>query len=129
MISVAEAGLQRWQQVFGKRLATPLPEKRRREPSMSFQAYLDALEDKTGKTPDELLALAAERGYGPATKAGVIVDWLREDFGVGRGHAMAFVHVLKQGPTISDKHVGSTGSHRDESNTLRLDGKAKRTSP
>jgi hypothetical protein len=70
MISVAEAGLQRGQQVFGKRLATPLPEKRRREPSMSFQAYLDALEDKTGKTPDELLALAAERGYGPATRPG-----------------------------------------------------------
>jgi hypothetical protein len=94
---------------------------------MSFQAYLDAIEDRTGKTPEELLALAAERGYGPETKAGVVVDWLREDFGVGRGHAMAFVHVLENGPTISDEHVGTAGTHRDESTVLRLDGKARRT--
>ncbi|MDQ4038281.1 MAG: DUF4287 domain-containing protein [Actinomycetota bacterium] len=94
---------------------------------MSFQAYLDAVEDKTGKTPQELVDLAADRGYGPETKAGEIVDWLKNDFGIGRGHAMAMVHVIKNGPGIGDKHVGTTGSHRDESNVLRLDGKAKRT--
>jgi hypothetical protein len=93
---------------------------------MSFQAYLDSIEDKTGKTPRELLALAIERGYGPDTKAGEIVQWLKEDFDLGRGHAMALVHVIKNGPGISDKHVGSTGTHRDESNLLHLDGKANR---
>lgn len=94
---------------------------------MSFQAYLDAIEDKTGRTPAELVAEARERGYDrPGTKAGVIVEWLKEDYGVGRGHAMALVHVIKNGPGISDKHVGTTGSHRDESNTLLLDGKANR---
>ena len=37
---------------------------------MSFQAYLDNIETKTGKTPRELLALATERGYdAPATKS------------------------------------------------------------
>jgi hypothetical protein len=36
---------------------------------------------------------------------------------------MALVHVIKNGPKISDKHVGTDGSHRDESNTLNLDGK------
>jgi hypothetical protein len=36
---------------------------------------------------------------------------------------MALVHVIKKGPQIGDKHIGSTGSHRDESNVLRLDGK------
>ena len=30
---------------------------------MSFQAYLDNIEDKTGTTPDELLAMAKEKGY------------------------------------------------------------------
>jgi hypothetical protein len=94
---------------------------------MSFQAYLDNIEAKTGKTPDELITLAKEKGYdAPETKAGTIVDWLKEEFGLGRGHAMALVHVLKQGPEISDKHVGSTGAHRDESSTLRLDGVAQR---
>ncbi|GAA4255064.1 DUF4287 domain-containing protein [Dactylosporangium darangshiense] len=94
---------------------------------MSFQAYLDALETKTGKTPRELLALAAERGLeGPATKAAPVVDWLRDDYGVGRGHAMALLHVIKNGPKIPTKHVGTTGAHRDESDTLWLDGKATR---
>lgn len=93
---------------------------------MSFQAYLDAAEDKTGRTPNELVALAAARGYDATTKATVIVDWLKEDFGLGRGHAMALVHVIRNGPTISDKHVGTTGVHRDDSNLLHLDGKANR---
>jgi hypothetical protein len=39
---------------------------------------------------------------------------------------MALVHVIKNGPTISDKHVGGTGTHRDPNNVLRLDGKANR---
>lgn len=94
---------------------------------MSFQAYLDAVEDKTGKTPQKLIDLAAERGYGADTKAGEIVEWFKTDFGVGRGHAMAMVRVIKNGPGIGDKHVGSTGSHRDDSRLLRLDGKAHRT--
>ena len=91
---------------------------------MSFQAYLDNIEAKTGKTPNEFVAMAREKGYdAPETKAGTIVDWLKQDFGLGRGHAMALVHVIKNGAQIGDKHVGSEGTHRDESNTLRLDGK------
>jgi len=94
---------------------------------MSFQAYLDAAEAKTGKTPAELIAAAHERGYGPDTRAGEIVQWLKDDYELGRGHAMALVHVIKNGPTISDKHIGSTGTHRDASNVLNLDGKANRS--
>ncbi|WP_024793950.1 DUF4287 domain-containing protein [Tomitella biformata] len=91
---------------------------------MSFQAYLDTIEDKTGLTPRQLLALAHDRGLDkPPVKAGAIIDWLKEDYGLGRGHAMAVVHIVKNGPTISDKHVGSAGSHRDESTELWLDGK------
>ena len=94
---------------------------------MSYQAYLDALEKKTGKTPQQLLDEAAARGFGPATKAGVVVDWLKEEYGVGRGHAMAFYGVLKNGPVAPEQHVGSTGPHRDESAILRLDGIAARS--
>jgi hypothetical protein len=93
---------------------------------MSYQAYLDAIEARTGRTPQALLDEAAERGYGPTTKASVVVDWLRDDYGLGRGHAMALVGVLKNGPTVPEKHVGSTGSHRDASPTLRLDGTSAR---
>ena len=38
---------------------------------------------------------------------------------------MALVHVIKNGAQISDEHVGTEGSHRDGSNTVRLNGKAK----
>jgi hypothetical protein len=94
---------------------------------MSFQAYLDAIEDKTGLTPRQLLDAARDKGFdAPGTKAGEVVAWLAEDYGIGRGHAMAMWHVIKNGPGISTKHVGTTGSHRDESDTLWLDGKADR---
>lgn len=93
---------------------------------MSFQAYLDTIEEKTGRTPAELVALAHERGFDSSTKATPIVDWLRTDFDLGRGHAMALVHVIRNGAGIGDRHVGSTGVHRDESATLRLDGIANR---
>ncbi|GAA1571286.1 DUF4287 domain-containing protein [Kribbella hippodromi] len=92
---------------------------------MSFQAYLDKIEAKTGKTPRELVDEAKGRGYDAKdVKAAVITDWLKEDYDLGRGHAMALVHVIKNGPRISDKHVGSTGTHADASNMLWLDGKA-----
>ncbi|GAB3120506.1 DUF4287 domain-containing protein [Glaciibacter psychrotolerans] len=90
---------------------------------MSFQAYLDTIEDKTGLTPRALLAQAHERGLdAPPVKAAAIIDWLKEDYALGRGHAMALVHVIKNGPTISEKHVGTDGVHRDESTELWLDG-------
>lgn len=90
---------------------------------MSFQAYLNAVETKTGLTPRQLLALAQAKGFGPDTKATPIVEWLKEDYGLGRGHAMAMVHVITKGDQISDKHVGSEGSHADASDRLWLDGK------
>ena len=34
-----------------------------------------------------------------------MVAWLKDDYDVGRGHAMALYGVLKNGATISDKHV------------------------
>lgn len=93
---------------------------------MSFQAYLDAAEVKTGRTPQEIVDLAQAEGFGAETKAGPILEWLKSEFDLGRGHDMALVHVIKNGPGISDKHVGTTGTHRDESDVLRLDGVAAR---
>lgn len=90
---------------------------------MSFQAYLDTIEKKTGKTPRHLIDEAKARGFdGPGVVAGDVVAWLAEDYGLGRGHAMALVHVIKNGPKIDSKHVGSGGTHNDESDLLWLDG-------
>lgn len=92
---------------------------------MSFQAYLDAVETKTGKTPRQIVEEAKSRGFDdPNVKAGQILDWLKADYALGRGHGMALVHVIKRGPEIDLKHVGTAGVHRDESNMLWLDGAA-----
>jgi hypothetical protein len=64
---------------------------------MTFQAYLDSIKAKTGKTPDDFKVLAEKKGLlKPGVKAGQIVSWLNEDFGLGRGHAMAIVLLLQQ---------------------------------
>jgi hypothetical protein len=93
---------------------------------MSFQAYLDNIESKTGLTPRQFIDRASERGFGENTKSTPIVEWLKEDYDLGRGHAMALVHVITKGAKIDAKHVGTTGSHRDESETLWLDGVASK---
>lgn len=68
---------------------------------MSFQAYLDNIKAKTGKGPEEFKALATEKGFlingklNPTTKAGEIVDWLKADFDLGHGHAMAIYALFK----------------------------------
>ncbi|MDQ0642600.1 DUF4287 domain-containing protein [Microbacterium murale] len=90
---------------------------------MSFQAYLDNIETKTGLTPRQFIELAREKGFDESTKATPIVAWLKEDYALGQGHAMALVHVITKGPQISSKHVGTGGTHADAVDTLWLDGK------
>jgi Domain of unknown function (DUF4287) len=64
--------------------------------TMTFQAYIDNIEAKTGKTPDDFRKLAEKKGpLEPDVKAGQIVDRLSEDFDLGRGHAMAIYATLK----------------------------------
>ncbi len=58
---------------------------------MSFQAYLDTIKAKTGKTPDDFRALAAQKGL---TKYSEIMVWLKTDFGLGHGHANAIAQLL-----------------------------------
>jgi len=94
---------------------------------MSFQAYLDNIEDKTGLTGRQFLALAHEKGLdAPGTKAGAIVDWLAADYDLGRGHAMAIVYIIQKGTKVPGKHVESGGAHSDPAAELWIDGKASK---
>lgn len=64
---------------------------------MSFQAYLDNIKAKTGKTPEDLYRLALKNGmYSPDMKAAELVAWLSKEFGLGQGHSMAIWAVWKQ---------------------------------
>lgn len=68
---------------------------------MSFEAYLRNIKAKTGKSAADFKQLAEFEGFtrggrlAPGVKAGAIVQWLKQDYGLGHGHAMAIVAVLK----------------------------------
>ncbi|WKN47927.1 DUF4287 domain-containing protein [Nocardioides sp. Arc9.136] len=93
---------------------------------MSFQAYLDKAEEKTGLTPRQLVDQANAHGLDAGSRTSEVIAWFKSEHGLGHGHAAALAHVVVKGPTISAKHVGTTGSHRDDSATLWLDGRATR---
>jgi len=70
---------------------------------MSFQAYIDNIKTKTGKSPDDFRKIALKKGLlKPDTKAGQIVSWLKKDFDLGHGHAMAIYKVFKDAGEFSD---------------------------
>ena len=68
---------------------------------MSFKAYLDNIKAKTGKSPDDFRQIAEQKGFlqngelSSKTKAGDIVKWLKDDFELGHGHAMAIYALFK----------------------------------
>lgn len=68
---------------------------------MSFQAYINNIQEKTGKKPDDFKKMAGEKGFfvagklNPKTKATEITNWLKEEFGLGHGHAMAIYATFK----------------------------------
>ena len=68
---------------------------------MSFQAYLDNIQTKTGKTPADFKKLAEKKGFlkngklAEGVKAGEIVQWLKDDFELGHGHSMALFALFK----------------------------------
>ena len=68
---------------------------------MSFQTYIDNIKTKTGKSPDDFKKLAETKGFlkdGKLTeglKAGAILTWLKDDFDLGHGHAMAIYATFK----------------------------------
>ncbi len=77
---------------------------------MTFQAYLDTVKAKTGKTPDDFRRLAQKKGL---TSSKEIRAWLKEEFGLGHGHAQAVVAALESAaaPKVTkdeaiDKHFG-----------------------
>jgi hypothetical protein len=75
---------------------------------MSFQAYLNNIKTKTGKSPDDFKRLAEQKGFlqngqiTAGTRAGDIVKWLKEDFELGHGHAMAIYALFKGIKSESD---------------------------
>jgi hypothetical protein len=72
---------------------------------MSFQAYIDNIKTKTGKTPLELKQTAEKAGvYKRDMKAGDLAKFLKDEFDLGHGHSMAIWLVFKnEGWVDTDK--------------------------
>ena len=68
---------------------------------MSFQAYIDNIKKNTGKTPDDFKKLAEKKGFlkkgelVKTVKATEITNWLKDEFELGHGHAMAIYTTFK----------------------------------
>ncbi|WP_114937120.1 DUF4287 domain-containing protein [Mucilaginibacter endophyticus] len=66
---------------------------------MSFQGYLKTIKEKTGKEPADFRQLAEEKGFTKngdlLAKAGDVTNWLKADFELRHGHAMAIYALLK----------------------------------
>ena len=68
---------------------------------MSFQAYIDNIKEKTGKSPADFRKLAEEKGFlknaelVKTVKATEITNWLKDEFELGHGHAMAIYMTFK----------------------------------
>ena len=70
---------------------------------MTFQAYLDTIKRKTGKTPEELKLAAEKAGmYRYDMKAGELAAWLKKEYGLGHGHSMAIWLIFKQRGWVPD---------------------------
>jgi hypothetical protein len=66
---------------------------------MTFKAYLENIQAKTGKSPDNFLETASKKGF---IKNGKIVAeyadllaWLMSDVGLERRHANAIIYYLR----------------------------------
>jgi hypothetical protein len=59
---------------------------------MSFQAYLDNIEAKTGKQPDDIVGMVRAQGL---SKPAEVIAWLKREFDLGHGHSMAIVSLLR----------------------------------
>jgi hypothetical protein len=68
---------------------------------MSFQAYLDNIEANTGLKPKAFVQKAEEKGFltnrvlTTGVKATEITDWLKKEYELGHGHAMALFAYFK----------------------------------
>ena len=71
---------------------------------MSFQSYIDNIKTKTAKTPEDFKNQMDQEGILRSDmKATELVLWLKENYQLGHGHAMAIWAVFKSKGWVKDK--------------------------
>jgi hypothetical protein len=59
---------------------------------MTYKAYISNIRAQTGRGPDEFLAEAEKRGL---TTHAELLLWLKQDCGLGHGHANAMILYIR----------------------------------
>jgi hypothetical protein len=70
---------------------------------MSFQAYLDNIHAKTGKSAQDFINMAKKKKL---TEFKDIISWLKKDHGLGLGHARAIAEIIRHGDTSGTLNLG-----------------------
>jgi len=77
---------------------------------MSFKAYMENVEAKSGKSRDELYRIASEKGFIVEGKTVVahkkLLEWLKSNIGLGHVYAnfvIAYLRLRTREPKISEK--------------------------
>jgi Domain of unknown function (DUF4287) len=74
---------------------------------MTLQAYIDNIRAKTGMSPKDFVRRARAKGLlRPDVTVKEVVGWLKDEFGLGYGHALAIYALLK--PKMGKKGHGAT---------------------
>ena len=68
---------------------------------MTYKAYIDNIKSKTGKTPEDYLKMAKQKGL---SKYSDLLKWLKNDCGLGHGHANAIILYI-QDPELGKKKI------------------------
>lgn len=70
---------------------------------MTYKAYLENIQAKTGKSPEDYRRMAVEKGL---TKYGELLKWLKTDCGLGHGHANAMILYIRD-PGFAKKKMAA----------------------
>ena len=69
--------------------------------AMTYKAYLDNIQAKTGKSPEDFRRLANEKGL---VKHAELLKWLKTECGLGHGHANAMILYIRD-PELAKRKV------------------------
>lgn len=79
---------------------------------MTFKAYLENIQAKTGKSPEEFLELAKKKGFVKngkiVAKYAELLGWLKSDMGLGHGHAntmILYFRIQTKDPMLTGKKL------------------------
>jgi len=77
---------------------------------MSFKAYIQNIQTKTGKTADDFYRIATEKGFIVEDKIVAahrqLLEWLKSDIGLGHVHAnfvIGYLRLRTHDPKVSEQ--------------------------